>query len=265
MPRRRSCSSPRAATPPSGLAMNTSPCHSLSRGTPFRPFETAASTPSKPAATFRAPARASPPASKPSPNFSNPQSKFPARPKPPFCPSPLAQALPAPPRFSPSTLAFAFGHRFQRPVDNSRVIYKSLICKGEPYDRNRNQTWHRGTCGSQRSRTRPSPRLRNGAPHRAANQRRVALHRRRSLPHALPHGAARLDSRRLGNQQQWPTEAVLSHHTSGKEKAFAAPPGMGGTLRRAPAPDEGVQCVIGRRLWKGILLILRWSQRRAPK
>src|SRR6266446_8147428 len=80
--------------------MNTGPCHSLSRGTLFRQFETAASTPSKPAATFRAPAHASPPASKPSPNFSSPRSKFPASPKPPFCPLPLAQAPPAPPRFS---------------------------------------------------------------------------------------------------------------------------------------------------------------------
>src|SRR6266481_4983518 len=225
MPRRKSCSSPRAATPPSGLATNTSPCHFLSRGAPFPPFETAASTPSKPAATFRAPARASPPASKPSPNFSCLRSKFPAKPKPPFCTSPLAQAPPAPPRFNPSSQAFAFGHLFRRPVDNSRFIYKTLICKGEPYDWNWNQTWHRGTRGSQRSRTRPSPRLRNGAPHRAANQRRAALHPRRSLPHALPHGAARLDSQGLGNQQQWPAEALLSHHTRGKEKAIAAAPG----------------------------------------
>src|SRR5260370_24669682 len=230
MLRRKSCSSLRAAAPPSGLATNTSPCRSLSRGTPFRPFETAACTRLRLTATFRAPARALPPASKPSPNFSSPRSKFPVRPKPPFCPLPLAQELPAPPRFNPSPRAFAFVHLFQWPVDNSRFIYKSLICKGEPYDRNRNQTRHRGTCGPQRSRTRSSPRLRNGAPHRTANQRRAALHPRRPLLHALPHGAARLDSRRLGNQQQWPSAALLSHHAYGKEKAVAAAPGMGGTF-----------------------------------
>src|ERR1700730_11375207 len=121
MPRRKSCSSPHAATPPSGLATSTSPCHSLSRGTLFRQFETAASTPSKPAATFHVPARASPPASKPSPNFSSPRSKSPGRPKPPFCPSPLARALHEPPRFSPSPRVFVFGHLFQRPVDNFPV------------------------------------------------------------------------------------------------------------------------------------------------
>src|SRR6266480_265563 len=263
MPCRKFCSSPRAATPPSGLAMNTSPCHFLSRGTPFRPFETAASTRSRPAATFHAPARASPPASKRSPNSSIPPLKFRARPEQPSCQSPWKRAPPARPRFSLWPWTFASGHLFQRPVDNSRFIYKTLICKGELHDRNRNQTRHRGTCGSQRSRTRLSPRLRNGAPHRAANQRRAALHPRRSLPHALPHGGARLDSRGLGNQQQWPAEALLSHHTRGKEKAIAAAPGMDRTLRRAPAPDEGVQCVIGRRLSKGILLVLRWSQRRA--
>src|SRR6266480_3480380 len=194
MPCRKFCSSPRAATPPSGLATNTSPCHFLSGGTPFRPFETAASTRSRPTATFHAPARASPPASKRSPNSSIPPLKFRARPEQPSCQSPRKRAPPAPPRFSLSPWTFASGHLFQRPVDNSRFIYKTLICKGEPHDRNRNQTRHRGTCGSQRSRTRLSPRLRNGAPHRAANQRRAALHPRRPLPHALPHGTARLDS-----------------------------------------------------------------------
>src|SRR5260370_38280459 len=207
--------------------MNTGPCHSLSRGTLFRQFETAASTPSKPAATFRAPAHASPLASKPSPNFSSPRSKFPARPKPPFCPSPLAQAPPAPPRFSPSPRAFSFGHPFQWPVDNSRFIYKSLICKVRPSDWNRNQTRYRGTRGSQRSRTRPSPRLHNGAPHRAANQRRAALHARGPVPHALPHGAARLDSRRMGNQCVGAAETVLPPDSGGEEETVTAAEGMG--------------------------------------
>src|SRR6267378_2118385 len=247
MRRRKSWSSRLAATLPSGLATNTRPCHSLSRGTPFLPFETAASTRSRPTATFHAPARVSSPASKPSLNSFTPRLKFPTRPKPQFCPSPLAHAVPAPPRFSPSPRAFVSGHLFRRPVDNSRCIYKTLICNGEPYDRNRNQTRHRGTRGSQRPRTRLAPRLRNGAPHRAANQRRSALHPRRSLPHALPHGATRLDPRRLGNQQQRPAEALLSHHTSGKEKAFAAPRGMVGAFPSIAPAQEGVPCLIGKK------------------
>src|SRR6266403_1414259 len=251
MPRRKSCSSPRAATPPSGLATNTSPCQFPSRGLRFLPFETAASMRLRLTATFRAPARASPPASKPSPNFSSPRSKFPARPKPPFCPSPLAQAPPAPPRFSPSPRAFSFGHPFQWPVDNSRFIYKSLICKGEPYDWNRNQTRYRGTRGSQRSRTRPSPRLRNGAPHRAANQRRAALHARGPVPHALPHGAARLDSRRMGNQRQRPKAPLLPPHACREEETVTSAEGMGGTVRRTEAADQGVACLIGKDLSAG--------------
>src|SRR6266513_1787788 len=103
MPCRKFCSSPRAATPPSGLATNTSPCHFLSGGTPFRPFETAASTRSRPTATFHAPAHASPPASKRSPNSSIPPLKFRARPEQPSCQSPRKRAPPAPPRTPCST------------------------------------------------------------------------------------------------------------------------------------------------------------------
>src|SRR5258708_27170442 len=96
MPRRKSCSSPRAATVRNKPATNTSPCHSLSRGTPFRPFDTAESTPSKPTAIFRGLARASLPASKPSLNSSVPRLKFRVKPKPPYCPSAWARTL-APP------------------------------------------------------------------------------------------------------------------------------------------------------------------------
>src|SRR6266480_2327242 len=265
MPCRKFCSSPRAATPPSGLATNTSPCHFLSRGTPFRPFETAASTRSRPAATFHAPARASPPASKRSPNSSIPPLKFRARPEQPSCQSPRKRAPPAPPRFSLSPWTFASGHLFQRPVDNSRFIYKTLICKGEPHDRNRNQTRHRGTCGSQRSRTRLSPRLRNGAPHRAANQRRAALHPRRPLPHALPHGTARLDSRCLGNQQQRPAEALLSPHGCGKENAIAAPPGMVGAFPSIAPAQEGVPCLIGKKSWANSSQVSHWTPQTSAK
>ena len=34
------------------------------------------------------------------------------------------------------------GRLFQRPVDNSQFIYKTLICKGEPYDWKWNQARH---------------------------------------------------------------------------------------------------------------------------
>src|SRR5439155_21344265 len=101
---------------------------SLSRGTLFRPFETAASMRLRPIATFRALARVSPPASKRSPNSSIPPLKFPARLKPPSCQSPPAQARPAPPPFSPEPSTLALGQLSPRPVDNARLIYKNLTC-----------------------------------------------------------------------------------------------------------------------------------------
>src|SRR2546429_46162 len=149
MPRRKSCSSPLAATPPSKLATNTNPCHFLNRGTLFRPFEAVAFTRSKPTVTFRAPARASPPALKRSPNSSIPPWRSAAKRKPPSCQSLPAQARPAPLRFSP--------HRGRLPLDScprgqlTYFIYKTLICKEEFYDRNRNQARHSGTCRSQNS------------------------------------------------------------------------------------------------------------------
>src|SRR6267378_1219471 len=231
MPRRKSCSLPRAATPPSGLATNTSPCHFPSHGSRFLPFETAASMRLRLTATFRAPARASPPASKPSPNSSIPPLKFRARPEQPSCQSLRKRAPPAPLRFSPSHLGRLPLDTCSRDQLTILALYiRFLYVRGEPHDRNGNQTRHCGACGSKRPRTRPSPRLRNGAAHRAANQRRTALHACSLVSHALPLGAARLDSRCLGNQQQRPAAALLSHHAPRKEKAVAAPPGMVGTL-----------------------------------
>src|SRR4029077_2370614 len=139
-------------------------------------------------------------------------------------------------------------HLFQRPVDNSRFIYRILICKGEPYDWQWNQARHSGTRDPQRSRGRPASRLRNGAAHRGTNQGCVALHARGALSHALPDGAARLDSRRLGNQSLGTAQAVLSPHSFWEEKVIATAQGMGGTLWRAEEADQGVACLIGKSL-----------------
>src|SRR5260370_364326 len=140
------------------------------------------------------------------------------------------------------------GHLFQRPVDNSQFIYKTLICKGEPYDWNRNQARHSRTGDPQRSRGRAASRLRNGAPHRAANQGRAALHAGCALSHALPHGAARLDSRELGDQRQRPEAPLLPPHSFWEEKVIATSQRMGGTLWRAEAVDQGGPCLIGENL-----------------
>src|SRR5258708_22418045 len=140
------------------------------------------------------------------------------------------------------------GRLFQRPVDNSQFIYKTLICKGEPYDWKWNQARHSRTGDPQRSRGRAISRLRNGAPHRAANQGRAALHAGCALSHAVPHGAAGLDSRRLGNQPGRAPQALLPPHSFWEEKVIAATQGMGRTLWCAEEADQGGACLIGKSL-----------------
>src|SRR5258706_591144 len=81
---------------------------------------------------------------------------------------------------------------------------------------------------------------------RAANQRRTALHPRGSLPHALPHGAATLDSWQLGNRQQRPPPPLLSLDRRGEEKSLAYSPRMGGAVPRFAPAYEGAPCLIGK-------------------
>src|SRR5260221_5550259 len=88
---------------------------------------------------------------------------------------------------------------YQSPVDIHVSIYKTLTCKGAVYDRHRRKKGYRGIGHPQRSGGRPAAWLRTGTAYRIANQRRFELQPRRSLSHALSHGAAPVDSRRLGN------------------------------------------------------------------
>src|SRR5260370_8984775 len=136
------------------------------------------------------------------------------------------------------------GHLLQRPVENSQFIYKTLICKGEPYDWKWNQARHSRTGDPQRSRGRATSRLRNGAPHRAANQGCAALHARGPVSHAVPHGAARLDSRRVGNQPGRAPQALLPPQSFWEEKVIAATQGMGRTLWCAAEAYPGRACLM---------------------
>src|SRR5260370_2789808 len=140
------------------------------------------------------------------------------------------------------------GRLFQRPVDNSQFIYKPLRCKGEPYDWKWNQARHSRTGDPQRSRGRATSRLQSGEPHRAATQGRAALHAGCALSNAVPHGAARLDSRRLGNQPGRAPQALLPPHSFWEEKVIAATQGMGRTLWCAEEADQGGACLIGKSL-----------------
>src|SRR5258706_11524558 len=134
---------------------------------------------------------------------------------------------------------------YQSPVDIHVSIYKTLTCKGAVYDRHRRKKGYRGIGHPQRSGGRPAAWLRTGTAHRIANQRRFELQPRRSLSHALSHGAAPVDSRRLGNWRERTPPPLLSADSRWKETAFTAPRGVVGTFQRAAQPHQGLPCVIG--------------------
>src|SRR6266404_4426496 len=113
------------------------------------------------------------------------------------------------------------------------------------YGRFWSKTRHRGIGDPERAGNGRAARLRNRAPHRAANARQASVHAGVPVSAAVPDGKTRLGARHLATQRPWPSPPVLPPDAHGKEKTLAIAPGMVRTLSRSTPTDQGGRCLIG--------------------